>query len=391
MTENAVPKSNIQEFIVKEIKQIHDLQTATKEQNEVAIHNLKEHLKQEAEKHLEEVKSFKSEISSEIAELKRLPMQSQKEIDLDEATFKELDKVMANPGLAGDKTSSIIKELKYLNTESNVQGGFLIPVAQSDKLIKRFIEISPIREYATVISTNNIHSRIPVLQTYGEAYFISEAAPVTISEPTFSEKEVTLNAIAREVEVSADHLAFYRGGESLIRDVALKSIAFKEAASFINGEGSAKKQPQGLLPGVSKEIKSGISNKLNYQKLFGLIGQIRGYNNLTYAFNSSTMVEIFTLTNNDGTPIFPAVLSNLPNTLFGRPFFIDQNLPDITDGATPVILGDFKQYQIYDGSQINLLINPYKYNGRKTVYTFAKYVGALVVDENAFCKYKIGV
>jgi HK97 family phage major capsid protein len=55
----------------------------------------------------------------------------------------------------------------------------------------------------------------------------------------------------------------------------------------------------------------------------------------------------------------PALTAGQPETILGKPVLEMVDLPDIADGAYPIIFGDFSAYRIVDRLALSILSDPY--------------------------------
>src|SRR5690606_3939300 len=97
------------------------------------------------------------------------------------------------------------------------------------------------------------------------------------------------------------------------------------------------------------------------------------------------------LKNSQGDYIWQtALVSGQPETLLGKPVLEMVDLPDIADGAFPIIAGDFSAYRIVDRLALSILSDPYT-QARKGVTRLhaTRRTGGRVLQAERFRKLKM--
>ena len=84
----------------------------------------------------------------------------------------------------------------------------------------------------------------------------------------------------------------------------------------------------------------------------------------------------------------PSYQAGQPETILGRPVVEAVDMPDVADGAEPIIFGDFKRgYRIYDRLSLAVMADPYSVRTTGLMrYHARRRVGAGVVRPTAFRK-----
>ena len=123
---------------------------------------------------------------------------------------------------------------------------------------------------------------------------------------------------------------------------------------------------------------------------YGLLAPYR--QNATWLMNSQTGAVIAKMKDGDGAYIScEALLANESSTLLGRPVEIDENMPNIAAGATPIAFGDFHRgCLVNDRIGVRILRDPYS-NKPFVMFYATKRVGEGLLDNQAIRLLKIAV
>ena len=187
----------------------------------------------------------------------------------------------------------------------------------------------------------------------------------------------------------------------LVNEIS-RAAAAVEGAAFISGEGVNCPKGIGAYTMIANSaytwgkigfIASGHATLLNdcdtlINLQHALSPSYRGAAN--WLMNNLTFATIRKLKDGDGNYIWrPGLLANEPDTLLGRPVFIDDNVDDIGAGKYPIFFGDFKQaYLIIDGIGPVLLRDPYSSKPHVIFYTTRR-VGGGIINYEAIKALKI--
>lgn len=281
-------------------------------------------------------------------------------------------------------------ELKYLRTDSNTEGGYLVNDAFEADIAKNITEISLIRQYATVRTVGAKTTKLPTRTGLLTSGWVGEGQQDSKSNSTYGQDLLTLKKIQVTVDCTHEELQDASFNiESLIRDDVAEEFARIEGAGFVNGAATPT-QPEGFMTNSSiSSINSGDASALTADSLISLTGQIKTGYNPVYGFNRLTRAIIRQMKDGSGSYLWqPGNLAGgVPNSLNGYGYIEIPDMPDITGGAYPVIFGDFRNYIIGDGRGMIVIRDDYtaKRSG-KVEYTFFKRVTGLVRKPEAFKK-----
>lgn len=306
--------------------------------------------------------------------------------------YKEEKAAIASFARKGEKYMTA-DELKYLNTESGPDGGFLVPVSLSDQIVKKIIEISNVRSVANVRNMGKL-LKIPVRSTLISSGWQGEMQDGTVSQSSYDQKSLVAKTLMVQVGITRPEMedAAFDMSSQIASDVA-EEFARKEGEAFVNGSGSPT-VPQGFMTASGIEsFNSGSGTALTADSLIHVTGQLKvGYDPM-YAFNRRTRAIIRQLKDSVGNYLWVAgnLGGKVPNELNGYPYIEFINMPDVEANAYPVIFGDFRRgYYIGDRQGMYVIRDDVTGALSNTIkFTFSKRTDGIVVLDEAFKKIKI--
>jgi HK97 family phage major capsid protein len=239
-----------------------------------------------------------------------------------------------------------------LRTDSDVQGGFLVPTEMDNAITKKITEISDIRRIARVRTIGAKSLEVPVRDTIPTAQYEGEAELGTDDTSTYQNETLTAFRQTVTIPITMDMLmdsAFDMEAE--IMGDGGESFALGEGQGFVAGTGF--KQPEGFTVDsrvVADARISGSSGTVNFDDVMLLTGDLKTGYNPVYVFNRRTLAFLRTLKGGDGHPLWqPGMNGVVMNTINGFPYLIANDMPDIASAAIPIAFGDFARgYTIID-------------------------------------------
>lgn len=118
-------------------------------------------------------------------------------------------------------------------------------------------------------------------------------------------------------------------------------------------------QPNGVVAAATfTQAATGNTTSITYANLLALYHSVdpayRG--NARWMFNDNTLSKIKLLTDSQGRPLWlPGLVERAPDTIFGSPYVINQDMATMTISAKSILFGDFSKYIIRDVRDITLL------------------------------------
>ena len=298
------------------------------------------------------------------------------------------------------------------STDSNPDGGYLVPKEVGESIIHRQLDFSPMRRLATVRPVNSDSFEQLINVGGGTAEWVGErqARPETDNPQwralTFVAHEIYANPSVSQKLL--DDSAFNVGSE--VTTALSEDFDQKEGAAFISGDGVLK--PRGFLSygtpvttadatrafGVLQYVPSGVAAALSDgshnggDKLMDVVYKLRaGYRrNATWLMNSATAGIVRKLKDGEDRYLWQAPLAlGQPPSLLGYPVEFDENMPDIGAGAFPIAFGDWKRgYMITDRVGVRILRDPFT-NKPFVMFYATKRVGGGLLHSDAIKLLKI--
>lgn len=297
-------------------------------------------------------------------------------------------------------------------TDSDPNGGALVPDEVSTTIIARQINGSPMRRLASLRVTKAASYKQLVNVGGGTAEWVGEkqARPQTdinqYKEITITPMEVYANPAVSQTLL--DDANFDVANE--VSGEIAKDFDLKEGAAWVSGDGVNK--PRGFLAyatpvttgdstrafGTLQYFPSGVAAALSdgshnggdalLDVVYGLKGDYR--KNATWVMNSTTVGVVRKLKDLEGRYLWqPPISAGQPATLLGYPLETDENMPDIGAGNFPIAFGDWKAgYMIVDRVGMRVLRDPYTNKPYVHFYT-TKRVGGGLLHSNAIKLLKI--
>jgi len=281
---------------------------------------------------------------------------------------------------------------KYLRTDKDPDGGFLVPEEITGPIIKRIVEISPMRTVATVIPTSGKELARPKRIAEPTARWEGEGETSRVTQSKYGGKKIVVHALRTFVDVTNDQLSdsMFSMQAEIIADVS-EEFGRAEGEAMIGGDGV--KKPKGVLvdPDV-EEFETESSGVLTDNDLTNITGELKiGYNPF-YMFNRRTLAKIRQIKDNEGRPLWvPTFAPGNPPTINGENYILAIDMPDISVGLTPVLYGDFKRaYEVADNMAFVVRRDDITQMEQDIVrFYFKRRVGGDVVLAEALKKIKI--
>jgi HK97 family phage major capsid protein/HK97 family phage prohead protease len=287
-------------------------------------------------------------------------------------------------------------EAKALTVSVDANGGYLAPEAFGDEILKKIVEMSPIRQYAKVTTITAPEVKYPRKLTGTAATWVSEIGTRSESGMTFEQATFTPYELSCFVPVSRQLLEDNAYGleAELTADFG-ESFAKTEGAAFVSGDGTGK--PKGLLAasGIS-EVKTGAAANLGTDPAATVIGMFHSVpsvvaQNGVWIMNRKTLGALRMLKDGNGRFIMVDPISEgMPATLLGRPIVEAIDMPDVAANANPILFGDLSGYRIVDRIGLSVLRDPYTLSDTGQVkFTAYRRTGGDVSHPDRFIKLKV--
>lgn len=243
--------------------------------------------------------------------------------------------------------------LNALQEGTDSEGGYLVPDEFEHTLIEALEEENIFRKLAHVINTASGDRKIPVVATKGTASWVDEEGSITESDDSFTQVSIGAYKLGTLIKVSNEllHDSVFDLEKYISKEFA-RRIGTKEEDSFFNGDGDGK--PVGIFHttggaqvGVTAASTSAITADEIIDLFYSLGAPYR--KKAVWVVNDATVKSIRKLKDGNGNYLWqPALTSDTPDTLLGRPVYTSSAVPTIASGKKVIAFGDFNYYWIAD-------------------------------------------
>lgn len=283
-------------------------------------------------------------------------------------------------------------DVKYLRTDRDPDGGYLVPQELHNQLINKIIETSDMRRLARVVQISGKSLDVDRRDSDMTVSFLGEGATVTASDPQYAQIHIPANKLMAEVRITNELLA--DGAFDMINEITTRAamkFAQVEGEAFING--TTPNEPQGLLVASgTTNVNSGAATALTADAFFSMLGEMK-YRNPTFIMNRKTFAAARKLKSGSGEYLlqggmdgrFDGRLGGTAGMIAGVPIVLMQDMPDIGAGNLPVALLDAQEaYMIVDRVGFRVLRDDYTLASEdKVKFVMSRRVGGAVVNPEA--------
>lgn len=339
------------------------------------------------------------------------------------AAIQEVEKKLNRPGAAGndDPVKAEHKQAfgkflrkgvedglgelqqKAYNITTDEDGGFAVPEELDREILDLLVDVSPIREIATVRSIGGAEYKKLVNKHGTTGGWVDEDDPraatnssqLAVVTPFMGEVYAYPQATQQMLE------DVFFNAEQWIVDESSLTFAEMEGAAFVTGDGT--KKPKGFLAygtaatadgvrafGTLQHVATGAAGAwaaTNPQDtLLDVVYALKkGYRgNARWVLSKNMLAEARKFKDVDGNYIWrPGLEAGQPDLLLGYGISEEENMPSKAADSLSIAFGDFKRgYLIVDRIGTTVLRDPYT-NKPYVGFYVRKRVGGAVVDSNA--------
>ena len=227
------------------------------------------------------------------------------------------------------------------------------------------------------------------ISTLGTATAVGEGSAIPENDPTITTVSFGAYKYGRLLEVSNEMLsdAFFDLERYLGEEMQL-ALSNTLATDLISGSGTAT--IQGVLQNVTTGVTSGtaVSGTVTYANLIGLYGSLPSQYraNSSFIMASSTLTTIAQLLDGQNRSLLlPSLSTDSPTTLFGRPVYLDDNMPTLGLSKKAIWFGDMSRfYAVRFAQRLAIDVSrDYAFNRDVTTYRVLQRLDGRIVDTNA--------
>ena len=267
-------------------------------------------------------------------------------------------------------------EQKVLYAGDATTGGFFASVDFMNELQAYKLLISPMRAICRVQQTSGEKVQMPALGNDTSVYWASEQSSfVDSSDPTLAMLNIPVHEARGLVRISEQNLEDSLFDlETFLKERLGLKFAQNEGTAFVAGNGNGK--PRGLLGytikasssytgGAGKNnvvdaipyYPSGVAANITADSVLNVFMDLKSYYvpNATWILTRGTLNTIRLFKDSMNRPLWqPFAASNLPSTIYDRPYVEMPDMPEIAANAYCLAVGDFSNYMIVDRVTMNM-------------------------------------
>ncbi len=268
-------------------------------------------------------------------------------------------------------------EMKALYAGDATTGGFFASTDYMAELQAYKILISPMRGACRVQATSGERVQMPALANDTSVYWATEQSTFTDStDATVGMINIPVHEQRGLVRISEQNLEDSLFDiESFIKERLGLKFAQAEGTAFVSGTGVGR--PRGFLSYPIKAssgysggsagknnvidaipyVPSGVAGNLTADSILNVFMDLKSAYapNATYGFTRASLNTIRLFKDSMNRPLWqPFAASNLPSTVYDRPYIELPDMPEIAANAYAVVVGDFKNYMIVDRVTMNI-------------------------------------
>ncbi len=263
-----------------------------------------------------------------------------------------------------------------LNKGAAAEGGYLAPVEWDRTIIDKLIQVSPMRQIASVqnISTAGFTKLFNLRGTasgwIGEAAARPETATPTFGSMTFTPGEIYANPAATQQMLDDAEINL----EQWLANEVETEFAYQEGLAFLTGDGTNK--PRGFLTFVTGGTAAAVNplgaiqlktaaaaTAIASDELVDLVYMLPAAYTQDARFVMNRTVQGVVRKLKDGQNNYlwqPSYVAGQPATILGYPVTEMPGMPNLAINALPIAFGDFRRgYLIVDRVGVRVLRDPF--------------------------------
>lgn len=267
---------------------------------------------------------------------------------------KAFERLIRN-GFSGlnDEERALMREMRVNSVGTDTAGGFTVPTQFRNRIVDTMKMFGGVANIATVFESDDGTSiNWPVSDgTAEEGEMIAENGESGEQDMTFG--SVSLGAKKMTSKI-------IRVSNELLNDSGIDVNAYigrrigtrlgrGEAKQLVTGDGTGN-NIKGLLAQTTSAYTAAAAAAVSHDDFLRLKHKVDPAYRMGRAhwlFNDNTLLAAKLLKDANGRPLWmPDVAGVAPASFDGDLYQIDQAMPDIAAGATPIAYGDFTAYQI---------------------------------------------
>lgn len=264
-----------------------------------------------------------------------------------------------------DAWNKVVKLSNAYSENDPGSGGFLIPEEMRSQLMSLALENSVVRSRATVITMQNLTTRIPFIDETTHSgslfggmifYWVGESATITATEARFGSVRLEANKLVGGARIPNELWNDAPALQTWLQANAPKGLAHFEDQAFVSGSGVG--QPFGFRNSPAKitAARAG-ANAFTLTDIAGMYARMipSSLGSAVWLVNQTALPYLFAM--DTGTAGYPLNVVNVRDTpvftLLGRPLIVTEKLP-ANSAADGLMFVDLSYYLVGDRQAVSL-------------------------------------
>ena len=309
-----------------------------------------------------ETRSGREQISPDQAQddLRRLNAAYLKYVRFGIAGLSDDDRAIMSARYVGDPRMGGVPSIQAAQSVgSGSGGGFTVPDEAMRPIIEAMRAFGGMRQVATIVGTmTGADLPIPTDNDTGVS------GEIITENTTHNDGDITFGQVVLQSFLYSSKIV--KVSRQLLQDSAVdlntyigrklgQRIGRIQNLHFTTGDGSSK--PRGVVTASTLGKTAAGAAAITYDELVDLMHSVDpAYQaNSRFMCNFTTLGLIRKIKDSSNMPIWAPMANGNPDTILGRPYVVNQDMPAATTGLKSVLYGDFSNYHIRDAGNVILL------------------------------------
>jgi HK97 family phage major capsid protein len=264
---------------------------------------------------------------------------------------------VTDPRMGPELTSLGIRGAQSVGAGS--AGGFMVPDDVMLSIVEAMKSFGGMRAVSTTVPTAT-GADLPI-PTDNDTSVVGE---IITENSTHNDGDITFGQVVLQSFLYSSKVV--KISRQLLQDARLdlaqyigrklgQRIGRIQNTHFTTGDGSSK--PRGIVPASVLGVTASGPTDITYDELVDLQHSVDpAYQaNASWMMNFTTLGLVRKLKDSANMPVWAPMANGTPDTILGRPYTINQDMPAATTGLKSVLYGDFSNYHIRDAGNVILL------------------------------------
>lgn len=239
-------------------------------------------------------------------------------------------------------------------------GGNVVPISFYERLMAHLIETSALLQTGPTVlnTTSGEQVQVPKTTAHSAGALIAEAAAIGASDPVFG--QIPLNAFKYGVLIQVSRELIDDTGVDLEGYLAMqagRALGNAFGAHMVTGTGTA--QPRGVVTDATLGVTGPVGTTVSFgtqstagqggdlliDLFYSVIAPYRMSASCAWLMRDATAGISRKLKTSTGEYAWqPSLVAGQPDTILGKPVYVDPNVAAMAANARSVLFGDFSQY-----------------------------------------------